>query len=258
MEIILRTDVPNLGRQGDIVTVKPGYARNYLIPKSLAMPVTKGARRQIEFERAALDRKLATQRDLHQALADKIDEKSFTVAAKAGDTGRLYGSVSENEIVTLLDEVCDIQIERNQVRLDDNIKQVGVYHVPIRFQEGIEPQIKLWVVPEGEEAVGLPEDAPRPQLFVGGHQSLDVAKAHAEELLSEEGAAEAFTEAVRAAGEPVEGEAEEMADDEADDAETADADKSGDDETAAEPEVAEPVAEDVAEDDTGDSAEKTD
>lgn len=185
MEIILRKDVPNLGRQGDIVTVKPGYARNYLIPKSLAMPLTRGARRQIEFERAAVERKLATQREQHQALADKIDEVSFTVAAKAGDTGRLYGSVGENEIVALLDKVVDIKIERNQVRLDDHIKQVGVYHVPIRFQPGIEPRIKLWVVPEGEEAIGLPEGAPSPQLYVGGHQSLDVARAHAEELLAE-------------------------------------------------------------------------
>lgn len=183
MEVILRKDVPNLGNQGDIITVKPGYARNYLIPQQFAMPLTKGARRQIEAERAARRRRLQARRDEHQALADTIDDKSFTVAAKAGETGRLYGSVGENEIVELLDTVMGLKIERAMVKLDDHIKQVGVYHVPIRFQEGIEPQIKLWVVPEGEEAVGLPEDAPAPQLFVGGTQSLDVAKAHARELV---------------------------------------------------------------------------
>jgi len=111
---------------------------------------------------------------------------SFTVAGKASDAGKLYGSVGENEVVKLL-ATQGIEIGRNQVILEDHIKQVGVYHIPIRFQQDLIVQAKIWVVAEGDEHnIGLPEDVPAPQLFIGGRQSVDEALAHATEILAEE------------------------------------------------------------------------
>jgi len=185
MEVILRQDVPNLGKRGDVVRVKNGYARNYLIPKQFAMKVTPGARRQVEIERAAHNRKLDQLRGQHEDLVGRIESLSFTVAGKASDTGRLYGSVGENEVVKLL-AAKGIEIDRHQVVLEDHIKQVGVYHIPIRFQQDLAAQAKVWVVAEGDEhGAGLPEDVPEPLLYIGGHQSVDEARAHAEELLEE-------------------------------------------------------------------------
>ncbi len=190
MEVILRQDVPNLGKRGDVVRVKNGYARNYLIPRQFAMKVTPGARRQVEIERAAHNRKLDLMRGQHEELVGRIESLSFTVAGKASDVGRLYGSVGENEVVKLL-AAKGIEIGRHQVVLEDHIKQVGVYHIPIRFQQDLLAQAKVWVVAEGDEqGAGLPEDVPEPLLYIGGHQSLDEARAHAEEILAEEEPAE--------------------------------------------------------------------
>ncbi|HDR06900.1 MAG TPA: 50S ribosomal protein L9, partial [Candidatus Coatesbacteria bacterium] len=150
MEVILRQDVPNLGKRGDLVRVKRGYARNYLIPKQLAMKVTPGARKQVEIERAAHERRLARMRGQHEAIAARIESLSFTVAGKASETGKLYGSVGENEVVRLL-AAKGIEIGRSQVVLEDHIKQVGVYHIPIRFQQDLMAQAKVWVVAEGDE-----------------------------------------------------------------------------------------------------------
>jgi len=183
MEVILRKNLNNLGSRGDVVTVKDGYARNYLIPRGMAMKVTKGAKRQIDIERAASDRKLHTQREMHQGLIEKIEAQSFTVAARVSDSNRLYGSVGENEIVELL-AMQGIEIERNQVRLDDHIKSIGVFHVPVRFQADLVAQMKIWIVAEDQGTQGLPEEAPEPQLFVGGNQSLSEAAAHIGEIES--------------------------------------------------------------------------
>jgi large subunit ribosomal protein L9 len=190
MEVILRQDVTYLGKRGDVVRVKNGYARNYLIPRQFAMKVTPGARKQIEIERAAHNRKLDLMRGQHEELVGRIESLSFTVAGKASDTGRLYGSVGENEVVKLL-AAKGFEIGRHQVILEDHIKQVGVYHIPIRFQQDLVAQAKVWVVAEGDEhGAGLPEDVPEPLLYIGGHQSLDEARAHAEEILVEEEPAE--------------------------------------------------------------------
>jgi len=190
MEVILRQDVPNLGKRGDVVRVKNGYARNYLLPRQFAMKVTPGARRQIEIERAAHNRKLDLMRGQHEELVGRIESLSFTVAGKASDTGRLYGSVGENEVVKLL-AAKGFEIGRHQVILEDHIKQIGVYHIPIRFQQDLVAQAKVWVVAEGDEhGAGLPEDVPEPLLYIGGHQSLDEARAHAEEIHVEEEPAE--------------------------------------------------------------------
>ncbi len=181
MEVILRKDLNNLGSRGDVVTVKNGYARNYLIPRGMAMRVTKGAKRQIDFERAANDRKLSTLRELHAGLISKIEGQSFTVAARVSDSNRLYGSVGENEVIKLL-AMKDIEVERSQVRLDDHIKSIGVFHVPIRFQADLVAQMKIWIVAEDQGTQGLPEEAPEPQIFVGGSQSLHEAASKADEV----------------------------------------------------------------------------
>ncbi|MCD4733580.1 50S ribosomal protein L9 [bacterium] len=183
MEVILRKNLNNLGSRGDVVTVKDGYARNYLIPRGMAMKVTKGAKRQIDIERAASDRKLLTQRELHKGLIAKIEGQSFTVAARVSDSNRLYGSVGENEVVELLG-MQGIEIERSQVRLDDHIKSIGVFNVPVRFQADLIAQMKIWIVAEDQGTQGLPEEAPEPQLFVGGSQSLSEAAAHVGEIES--------------------------------------------------------------------------
>ena len=157
MKVLLRKNVYNLGKIGDVVEVKPGYARNYLLPQGLAYQPTEGNLKRVESEKAAYLEELARQRAELQARADLVNGKEVTIAARANEEGHLYGSVGPAQIVAALGEQGAFVEERNVV-LGQPIRQLDKYEVTLRFEEEVTAQIIVWVVPIREE--GDEEPAP--------------------------------------------------------------------------------------------------
>lgn len=146
-DVILRKDMENLGEAGELVSVKPGYARNYLIPQGLALLATEGNRRRFEEERRQAARSAARELEKAEELATGIEGHSLTFTVKAGEEGRLYGSVTAADIAdALLAE--GLSVDRRLVELDEPIKELGVYRVPVRLHAEVRPEVKIWVVAE--------------------------------------------------------------------------------------------------------------
>lgn len=147
MEVILMKAVEGLGADGDIVRVAGGYARNYLIPKGLAEPVTVAARRRLERLRAARAAEDAARRKAAAETARRIAETSVTIRAKAGAEGKLFGSVTPAQIADAL-KLQGIEIDRHLIELPEPIRELGVVTVPIRLEGGESASLKVWVVEE--------------------------------------------------------------------------------------------------------------
>ncbi len=147
VDVILRQDVADLGEAGDLVSVKPGYARNYLIPQKLALPATEGARRRFEEERRQATRSAGREKSRAEELALELEGLSLTFSVKAGEEGRLYGSVTPADIAEELEKQ-GIEIDRRVIHLDEPIKELGVYRVPVRLHADVQPEVKVWVVSE--------------------------------------------------------------------------------------------------------------
>ncbi len=146
MEVILREYVPNLGAPGDIVTVKDGYARNYLIPKGLAIPASKKSLKAIERERQIILAKAERLRKKLMSEAEKLNEIELVIPQRVIEEDRLYGSVSATEIVNALKEQ-GFEITKKQILLDEPIKKLGEYIVPIRLSGDVTAHVKVKVVP---------------------------------------------------------------------------------------------------------------
>lgn len=148
MEVILFETVQSLGNVGDTVNVKPGFARNYLIPQGKAMPATPEALAAVETRRAELDQQEADTRDAAQVKAEKIEGMTVTVARKAGEEGKLFGSVGTADLVEAIAEA-GIEVTRHEVLLPDGaLRQVGEYDVQVRLHTDVHAQIKVEVVGE--------------------------------------------------------------------------------------------------------------
>lgn len=147
VEVILKKDVVDLGHAGELVTVRPGFARNYLIPQGLALLATEGNRRQFELERAQIEQSAEREREAARALATQIEEQSLTFTVRAGEEGRLFGSVTSADIADRLEE-SGVSVDRRLIRLEEPIKELGVYDVPVRLHADVQPEVKVWVVAE--------------------------------------------------------------------------------------------------------------
>lgn len=147
MEVLLRKDVEKIGSRGQLIRVKTGYARNYLIPRGLAVPATAEAKEEIEREHAREQRRLEEERKRMQELAAKLEKSSCTIAAPATEEGHLFGSVSAAEIVAAFAED-GIELQPEQLVLEAPIKEIGVYGFTIRLGQGLEVTSKVWVVKE--------------------------------------------------------------------------------------------------------------
>ncbi len=145
MEVILRQAVDSLGHPGDVVTVSNGYARNFLLPRGVAFPATEGNKKRIQQEKARLEAAESARRDNAQQLADKLAEVSITFAARVGEEGKLFGSVTAADIAQQL-EAQGHHVERRMIDLHDPIRALGVYRVPIRLHADVRPEIKVWVI----------------------------------------------------------------------------------------------------------------
>ncbi len=147
VEVILREDVENLGSVGDVVDVKPGYARNYLVPQGKAYEATAGNKRRLTEDRQRLERVAARARTAAEKLASQLEGRSVTFAVRSGEGGRLFGSVTNADIAEKLAED-GVTIDRHSIRLEEPLKQLGAYTVAIHLHADVRPEIKVWVVSE--------------------------------------------------------------------------------------------------------------
>ncbi len=146
MQVILLETVENLGKLGDTVKVKPGYARNYLLPQGKAMPATKENLAEVEAHRAELERQEAEALAAAKARAEQLEGREVTVARKAGDEGKLFGSVGPADIAEALSAE-GVEVERQEIRLPaDTIRQTGEYSIGVHLHVDVETTITLHVV----------------------------------------------------------------------------------------------------------------
>ena len=145
MEVILRQSVEKLGHPGDVVKVSNGYARNYLLPRGIAVVATAGNKKQIEAQRQRLEAAEDARREEARTHAVTLEQVSLTFSARVGEEGKLFGSVTSGDIVQQL-EALGHKVEKRQVDLHEPIKALGVYRVPIRLHADVKPEIKVWVI----------------------------------------------------------------------------------------------------------------
>jgi large subunit ribosomal protein L9 len=147
MQVILREDVPNLGRPGDVVRVRPGYARNFLLPRNLAVEANPKNLRAFEHEkRLALMRREA-QRSEALKIKERLEQLTVEIAARAGEAGKLFGSVTNIDIERAL-AAQGVNIDRRRIMLAEPIKELGEFAVPVRVEADVEASLKLKVAAE--------------------------------------------------------------------------------------------------------------
>jgi large subunit ribosomal protein L9 len=144
MEVILTEDVPHLGNMGDVVDVKPGYGRNFLIPKGLAVLANSGSRQHFEHLRRQIDERKEKLRASALESAQALGDISITIAKKVGDDDRLFGSVTNRDIEAALSALGH-EVDRRRIVLSSPIKELGIYEVPLKLHADVEVPLMVWV-----------------------------------------------------------------------------------------------------------------
>jgi large subunit ribosomal protein L9 len=178
-QVLLREDVEDLGARGEIVKVKAGYARNYLLPRKLAVQATASNVKQIEQERAALLKKEAKERGSAEAQAGQLGSLSLNFQRRVGEHGMLYGSVTSMDIAEALKER-GYEIDRRRIRLSDAIKEVGEYSVQVRLHREVNVDIPVIVTAEGSAAPAAASPAPASDAGSAGAEGATAAGTTAE------------------------------------------------------------------------------
>ena len=148
MEVILREHVDNLGKRGEIVKVADGYARNYLLPRKLALPATDGNRKHVERERKIMEGREAQEKAGAEAIATRLATVDIAIARRVGDTEQLYGSVTASDIVDFLKSK-GFEVDRRKLILPEPLKALGEYDVPLKLHREVTVPLKVKVVKEG-------------------------------------------------------------------------------------------------------------
>jgi large subunit ribosomal protein L9 len=148
MEVILRDHVDNVGKRGEVVKVADGFARNYLLPRKLALPATAANKQWIARERKIAESREAEERVAAEAMADRLVALELTVARKVGENDTLYGSVTNADIASLLKEK-GFDVDRRKILLPDPLRALGEAHVPVKLHRDVTAQLKITVVKEG-------------------------------------------------------------------------------------------------------------
>lgn len=149
MRVILRENIENLGRKGDIVEVAPGYGRNYLLPKKLAMEVTPSNMKMIGMEQQALKKRFEQEKSSHQDIFDKIQQTRVIFFRKTAEKDVIFGSVSSTDIKDALEKF-GIDVDKKKIILEEPIKRLGNYTVPIKVYHDERAEVKIEIVKEGE------------------------------------------------------------------------------------------------------------
>jgi len=152
MRVILTEEVPNVGAPGQVVEVAPGYARNFLLPRKLAIEATKGAVKSLEHHRRTIE---ARQKKLAQsasAVGERMTATPITISARAGETGRLYGSVTAADIAAELERVAGLQVDKHKIEIPQAIKVLGDHQVKVRLHRDVQVPLTVTVVAESPPA----------------------------------------------------------------------------------------------------------
>lgn len=147
MDVILREDVTSLGKAGEMVRVKPGYARNFLLPKGLAFEATEGNKKRIAAEAKARDTRLASEKAAASALAAKLGAATVALKGKAGEEGKLFGSITSQDIADGL-AAQGLEVDRRRIELEHPIKTLGFHSVVVRLHPEVHAEVKVNVVAE--------------------------------------------------------------------------------------------------------------
>jgi large subunit ribosomal protein L9 len=148
MEVILREHVEHLGKRGEVVKVAAGYARNYLLPRKLALPATDGNKKHVESERRIVEARESQERGVAEALGARLAAVDITIARRVGDTEQLYGSVTSGDIADFLKEK-GFDVDKRKLILPEAIKAIGDYDVPLKLHREVTIPLKVHVVKEG-------------------------------------------------------------------------------------------------------------
>jgi large subunit ribosomal protein L9 len=150
MKVILKQDVEKLGRRGDVVNVAPGFGRNYLIPRKMAIAVTPTNLKMIEIERAALKKKVEIEKKSFQTLVEKLNQVTLTFTRRAGEKDVIFGSVSAGDVKEALDGL-GLEVDKKKILLDEPIKRLGNFAVPVKISMDDRAEIKVVVAREDAE-----------------------------------------------------------------------------------------------------------
>lgn len=145
MQLILLQDVGNLGKAGELVSVRPGYGRNYLVPRGFAVSATVHNKNRLEHEKAVIARKVEKERATANELATRINGMTLQFERQVGEDERLFGSVTSRDIAEQLKRA-NVEIDHRWIQLDQAVKALGKYEVPVRLAAGVIAQLKFWVV----------------------------------------------------------------------------------------------------------------
>ena len=151
MELLLRDDVPKLGRRGEVVNVASGYARNYLIPQGLAIKVDPGNVKLVEAERHRIAMVERHRLDDLRSISEQLSQVSVTIRANATEEGHLFGSVTERDVAEALKGE-NFSITETMVRMESHLKELGMFEVKVHLDDEVEATVKVWVTPAEEEA----------------------------------------------------------------------------------------------------------
>lgn len=149
MKILLRADVDNLGKKGDLVEVADGYARNYLVPRGLALQASRGAQKQADAMRRNRDARDRREREAAEALAAQFNGRTISVKARAGGEGRLFGSVTNNDIAEAIERQTGAEIDRRKIELAEPIKELGGFDLQVRLHADVDASIHVEVEAAG-------------------------------------------------------------------------------------------------------------
>jgi len=148
VKVVLRDDVENIGRKGDLIEVTDGFARNFLVPRGLAMKATTGVVQQAEAMRRNREARDARDREAAQALADQLTGKRIELRARAGEGGRLFGSVTSADVVDAVRAQTGVELDRRKTQLAEPLKELGAVEVPVKLHADVEVILTVDVVPE--------------------------------------------------------------------------------------------------------------
>lgn len=149
MKVILSQDIANQGKQGDVVNVADGYARNYLFPRKLAVEAVGGALKNLQTKHALEERRTEKLRQEADRTAEQLQDKTVTLRVRAGENSRLYGRVTTGDIVEAIERDLSVKLDKRKIGLLDPIKAVGEYEVPIKLHRDLTVPLKVAVVAEG-------------------------------------------------------------------------------------------------------------
>jgi large subunit ribosomal protein L9 len=150
MQLILTQDVEHLGKAGDLVTVKPGYGRNYLLPKGLAVTATTRNKKQLEHDRQSIETRVKKQLDSAEAIAGRLNGMTLQFERLVGEDDKLFGSVTNRDIGEQLAKA-GVEIDHRKIALDEPIKALGKYEVEVRLWSEVKATLKFWVVGKEKE-----------------------------------------------------------------------------------------------------------